>query len=343
MAAFIATLDPAVLDTVAFRPEAPTVATALTSIFFHANLLHLLGNMVFLAAVGVAVELATGSARFVAVYFLGGLLGVFAHWVVFRATPDAPYLVGASGSIAACVGYYALRYLGMKVPLAPKVGAPVAVVIGIWVLLQVLGAVVRIGDQDLAVSFWAHLGGLAAGIVLSLLFRAPDLAQIEFSHEALRRMNDRGPAASATAARAILAERPQDLAALRSLAAALEKLGEAKEEGSVRRQLLSVEDDAGIAQSVERLGEMGQLSQLAPMERMKVAGRIAETQTQAARLLLRSVAEERGSERPDALLTLGGLDRDGSPELCEAALKELVDETPLHPAVDVARQRGWIR
>ncbi len=47
-------------------------------------------------------------------------------------------------------------------------------------------------------------------------------------------------------------------------------------------------------------------------------------------------------QRPEALLALAGLEREGEPGRAEALLEELRRTYPLHPAAELARRRGWI-
>ena len=63
LAAFAVLGIPDLITKLGFHSDAPAVRSALTSLFIHANVVHLLGNMVFLAAVGAAVEMASGSVR----------------------------------------------------------------------------------------------------------------------------------------------------------------------------------------------------------------------------------------------------------------------------------------
>ncbi|HMS56589.1 MAG TPA: rhomboid family intramembrane serine protease, partial [Fimbriimonadaceae bacterium] len=88
-AAFIGLFQPEMVESLGFVSTQPSLPKALFSLFIHANLIHLFSNMVFLAAVGPAVELAAGTARFLVVYLLGGLAGVLAHYLLAR-TADVP-------------------------------------------------------------------------------------------------------------------------------------------------------------------------------------------------------------------------------------------------------------
>ena len=110
VAAFFVLIRPELIYSYGFKATEQTFLTVFTSMFVHANAIHLMGNMVFLAAVGVAVEIATGSVRFLVVYLFSGLCGVVLFWLSVRHNVEAPPLVGASGSIAGCAVYYSLRY-----------------------------------------------------------------------------------------------------------------------------------------------------------------------------------------------------------------------------------------
>ena len=78
----------------------------LTPVFLHAGIVHLLINCYSLYAIGTSVERIFGRPRFLAVYFVAGLLG---NILSFMFSPN--YGVGASGAIFGLLG--ALLYFGM--------------------------------------------------------------------------------------------------------------------------------------------------------------------------------------------------------------------------------------
>lgn len=326
-----------------FDPKHPSFLTTLTGLFLHQNLLHLLGNMVFLAAVGAAVELATGSARFAIVYFLSGLFGVLAHAIFTASQTNPPILIGASGCIAGCAAYYSVRYTQLKVPVAPKKGLSVAVVTSVWVVLQLIGAFVHIGESA-SVSFWAHIGGVLAGLILSAVFRAPDLGQKRLGHAVLDQMNERGPAAAALAARQHLKEHPNDLRALRQLAEAERQLAHPQAELAALTKLLEVLPESEQPEVLVRLGELDKLATLPAVRRTLLADRYKEANPEVARLLLESVVQGPDSDPqvPDAMLALAALERDDDPARAMEILTALQEKFPLHPTVDLARHRGWL-
>ncbi|MGA2462461.1 MAG: rhomboid family intramembrane serine protease [Candidatus Bathyarchaeia archaeon] len=70
--------------------------TVVTAIFVHANLLHLLGNMIFLYVFGNTLESVTNSRRMLLAFFLGGLLSFPLSLPFF---PSNAIFVGASAAI----------------------------------------------------------------------------------------------------------------------------------------------------------------------------------------------------------------------------------------------------
>jgi membrane associated rhomboid family serine protease len=344
LAAFALLINSDLADQLGFHSDHPTLQAAFTSLFLQANVVHLLGNMIFLAAVGAAVEIATGSVRFAVVYFVSGLVGVGCHFLVTRRAPDEGTLLGSSGAIAGCAAYYCVRYTGLKVPVAPKISLSVAAVTALWVVLQVAGAVVHIGDAG-GTAFWSHLGGFIAGMLLAAIFRAPDLGHLKLGHEVLERMNERGPAAVATAARLHLKKHPQDVTAQRRLARACAQLDDVSGEAECLLALMELESETEHPALLGRLMELGESGKLTTHKRIVLAEKFKESNPAVAKALLKSVLAQSPSDpqRPEALLALYGLERDEDPARANVLLEELVASYPLHPCVDLARKRGWVR
>ncbi len=345
LAAFALVWQPDLLYDFGFNPVRPTLQSVFSNMFLHTNLFHLFGNMLFLAAVGAAVELATGTARFIAVYFVSGLAGVGMHALLAARNVSEPHpLVGASGCIAGCAAYYGIRYLGLRVPLAPRIGVPVAGVIAAWLVLQILGAFKTIGDANASTAFWAHLGGFAAGLLMSLIFRAPDMGHLKLHHEVLEKMNERGPAAAAAAALRHLELHPDDPKALQHLIEAHQLMNDPEGEAGALTRIIDLLPDEEMGIPICRLQEIGELRRLPTLKRVMLAEKVKGHSVAASKCLLQSVVDEPIGEpqRPEAMLALAGLSRDESAEEAQHLLKQLETEYPLHPAVELARARGWI-
>ncbi len=330
--AFVVTLGGGGLaEQYGFRADNPNFVHALIGLFLHWNLFHLLGNMLFLAAAGSAVEQAVGSLKFAAVYLLGGIVGVVLHWAVYRQATDAAPLIGASGCIASCVGFAAVRYGRTKVELHKSWGVPVWVIAMLWLALQITGMFVRLGDAHGGTAFATHIGGLGFGILMSLLMRAPQSGDLELARQQLTRVSAQGPQAAFLAAQQILQLRPDDTAAIKAAAEAAQTLGDTATEIPLRLKLVS----SDLGASVQRLVELKALSQLSVLDRMKLASQADES---TKLILLKSVAAESASdERPNALLELGSLEPSGG------WLGTLLREYPMHPATQVGRNRGLIK
>src|ERR1700729_146824 len=86
----------------------PAWETVFTSMFMHASILHIAGNMLFLWIFGNNVEDSMGRVKFLAFYIVGGLAAL-ALQVAVGPNSLAP-TVGASGAIAAVLGGYIVLY-----------------------------------------------------------------------------------------------------------------------------------------------------------------------------------------------------------------------------------------
>jgi membrane associated rhomboid family serine protease len=157
----------------------PQYWTVLTSMFLHGGWLHLIGNMVFLWVFGNNIEDAMGHGRFVAFYLLAGVAAAGAQ-VAVSPTSAVP-MVGASGAISGVMGAYLLLYpharVYMLVPLGffvTTLATPAYIMLGYWILLQLLGGLPSIGVERGGTAFFAHIGGFVAGLVLIKLFETAE-------------------------------------------------------------------------------------------------------------------------------------------------------------------------
>lgn len=156
-----------------------SLLTVITSIFIHANWLHLAGNLAYLWVFGMPVEQRLGSLGLLAVFLLGGAL---ANVILILRVPqlDTP-IIGASGAVSAVVGAYLGLFPGRRIGLFLPLGlylqfaqVPALLVIGSWFTLQLLYTV--FGPINAAVAWWTHVAGFALGLSLTLMSKA--LAQI---------------------------------------------------------------------------------------------------------------------------------------------------------------------
>jgi len=148
--------------------------TVFTSMFMHGGWLHLGGNMLYLWIFGDNVEDRFGHLKFLVFYLLCGIAATFAQ-MAFNPGSNVPN-VGASGAIAGVLGGYILLFPGARVRVLmgrSVVPMPAFVVIGLWIILQLvsgIGSIAPTADTG-GIAYMAHIGGFAAGFVLTLVLR----------------------------------------------------------------------------------------------------------------------------------------------------------------------------
>ncbi len=149
----------------------------LTHMFVHGGWLHVLGNMLYLWIFGDAVEDALGGAPYLALYLLSGVAAAVAQGIVAPAP-----MVGASGAIAGVLGAYLVLAPASRVstliflpPFITMVDLPALVVIGMFIVLQVIAALadLRLTGPAAAqeIAYFAHVFGFLAGILLLTVLR----------------------------------------------------------------------------------------------------------------------------------------------------------------------------
>lgn len=153
----------------------PEPYTLVTYMFFHADIFHLAGNMIFLWVFGDNVEDAVGHVKFLVFYLACGIAAGLLHAFVAAGTDNAGVpLIGASGAVAGVIAAYLMLHPRVRVwVLAFKIiplQISAAIVLGVWVVTQVVMVLMpEIGP----VAWWAHIGGLIAGAVLIIFMRRP--------------------------------------------------------------------------------------------------------------------------------------------------------------------------
>jgi len=154
--------------------------TLLTSMFLHGGLMHLLGNMLFLWVLGDNVEDALGHVRYVFFYLICGVLAALTHAGLDPASKIP--MVGASGAISGVIGAYLV--LHPKAPIKVLVSyfvvwMPAYVVLGFWAGFQFVSAAMATGGAGGGVAWWAHIGGLIAGVILVFPMKMRDVKLLD--------------------------------------------------------------------------------------------------------------------------------------------------------------------
>ena len=123
----------------------------VSSMFVHASIAHLAGNMLFLLVFGLRAEEMFSLPEYLLVYFLGGLAGnLVSLWLL-----PSSFSVGASGAIFGMFGavtVFARRSVNQSI-----MGA---LIYGFFLLFISSGQ---------GVNVFAHLGGLVCGLIIGYL------------------------------------------------------------------------------------------------------------------------------------------------------------------------------
>lgn len=186
-----------------YRPGAPTVTGALGHVWMHADIFHLLGNMLLLWVAGGVLECFWRRWAFILLYVLSGLAGMTAHHLA-NAHSLVP-MIGASGAIAGLIGAFIVGYPRSRIRIAyfvlvlfkPFYGTwlvPAWIVIPLWAGTELVSALW--GSAD-GVAYWAHVGGFAVGVVAALLARSLKLVAVDagFQLDNPRKDDEERPAA----------------------------------------------------------------------------------------------------------------------------------------------------
>lgn len=152
----------------------PALLRLLTALFIHVAWLHLLSNLLFLVIFGLPAERSLGSLRFLLLFLLGGIVANL-FGALSLAGVGRP-IIGCSGAVSAVLGTYVALFprarLGLVLPLGlylEFVRVPAFLLIGIWVLLQLLFSYA--GPSYGAVVWWTHIAGFLFGVVFALFSR----------------------------------------------------------------------------------------------------------------------------------------------------------------------------
>ena len=149
-------------------------AQVFTSMFVHADFLHLLGNLIILLAFALPFEERVGHRLFLAIYLLSGVAGTLVQATV---ASHAILLMGASGAIFGIIGAFAASYPNLVVPLPlPLFVIMLFVRMRVWIAALVFTALQLLYMATIAsdaasgdhTAYFAHLGGVASGALLGL-------------------------------------------------------------------------------------------------------------------------------------------------------------------------------
>ena len=154
----------------------PTSATLVSSMFIHAGLLHLAGNMMFLWVFGDNLEDRLGHLKYLVFYLVVGVAAALSHLVV-DAQSQSP-LVGASGAVSGVMGAYLLMFPFNRIKtlimlyIITVIEMPAVWLLGLWFLWQLVQGVMSLGiSSQVNIAFFAHVGGFASGVAIMAVYK----------------------------------------------------------------------------------------------------------------------------------------------------------------------------
>lgn len=135
----------------------------VTSAFLHANLTHLLLNMLGLFSFGGETERVLGTRRYLTLYFAAVLTAALVQLAVVSWEPsDPPYAtVGASGGVFGVLLAFGMLFPRRMVLLIfPPIPMPAWLAVTLFGVVELVSGVV--GSQA-GIAHFAHLGGMLGG------------------------------------------------------------------------------------------------------------------------------------------------------------------------------------
>jgi membrane associated rhomboid family serine protease len=147
--------------TVTFMPW-----TILTSMFLHANVMHIIFNMMAFYFFGLYLENLVGEKNMLKVFFIGGIAGSVFYILsaLNLGIPDqSSFALGASGGIFAIAGALAILRPYMRVVMIP-IFIPMPLYVAVFVFMVLLSFMPGVAWQG-------HLGGLIVGVLYGLQWK----------------------------------------------------------------------------------------------------------------------------------------------------------------------------
>lgn len=138
--------------------------TFVTSMFLHADFVHLFFNMFALLMFGLPLESRIGSGRYLAIFFISGIVGS----IGYMATAGDSFIpaVGMSGAIYGIMGALAMLMPGATVFIGGFAPMPMIFAVFFWGISEFMGLFTPSN-----IARGAHLGGLLIGVLYGLYLR----------------------------------------------------------------------------------------------------------------------------------------------------------------------------
>ncbi|MDE5898636.1 MAG: rhomboid family intramembrane serine protease [Treponemataceae bacterium] len=135
----------------------------LSYLFVHANLMHLLSNMIGLLFFGITLERAVGSKEFLLLYFVCGVLsGILSLLFYIFSRNYGAVLIGASGALYAVLFAYAVVFPRAHIYIWGILPVPSPLLVAIYAGIELFSQFYRGGSN---ISHFTHLFGFAVAFL----------------------------------------------------------------------------------------------------------------------------------------------------------------------------------
>lgn len=192
---FGSSVKQAVIDHLSFFPEKiyfwNLLLSPIANMFLHSDDGHLWWNMVFLWIFGLVLERRIGWRQFTIFYLLTGVISDIVSVVIYILfLQELPSGIGASGAISGIMGVFAVRLYFKRIifpfpilgifssifPLNLKIRVNSLCIIALYFIWDLLGGIETLLGLPSHIGYWAHIGGMLAGIGLGLRWKLQDAA-----------------------------------------------------------------------------------------------------------------------------------------------------------------------
>jgi membrane associated rhomboid family serine protease len=148
--------------------------TLVSSVFLHGDIVHLLGNCLFLWVFGRSLERLFGRSLFLVAFPFLGAVGLLVHWGLYPAS-QVP-VIGASGAIATLMGAYLALFPSARTRMLLFVGLPIRFSLPAWTFLfywcglQLISLAISPESAD-GVAYAVHAGGFVTGVMGAIIWK----------------------------------------------------------------------------------------------------------------------------------------------------------------------------
>ena len=143
------------------------ITNAITSLFFHANLIHFIVNMAILIMFGIILEKHIGSLKFLLIYLVSGITGNIIQSVAYHNT----FVLGASAALFGLLGAIVIINPLLELKLFGILKAPIILVFGgFFAINTLIQNYLSVLNFNLITGDIAHIIGFLCGILIISLF-----------------------------------------------------------------------------------------------------------------------------------------------------------------------------